>query len=420
MPSMQSRGLLPRRAEGELEAALADTRVVVINGARQVGKSTLARLVLDRYPGAEERRLDDPPTLDAARRDPVAFVRHPGLLLIDEVQRAPELLLPIKDAVDRDPTPGRFLLTGSARVLALAELPDALPGRMETIELWPLSQGEIDGLPDGFVDAAFAHGADLHLPGTATRQSYAARVARGGYPDALRRADARRRSRLFGSYVDAIVGKDVRELTQITQLTELRRLVTTVARRAGCLVVPTNLAADLGAARTTVGRYVDLLEAVFLIRRIPAWSSALTRRAVGTSKLLFTDSGLLCHVLGVDENQLASPFTHAGHIVESFVLSELARQLDWSSGEVRLHHYRTRDGVAVDALLERASGEVVGVEVKAGETVTGSDFAGLRHLAERVGERFRAGFVLHLGVASLPFGPRMRALPLSALWEARP
>lgn len=412
-------GLLPRRAESELVAALTDTRVVVVNGARQVGKSTLARLVLERYPQAEERRLDDPPTLDAARRDPVAFVRHPGLLLIDEVQRAPELLLPIKDTVDRDPRPGRFLLTGSARVLALADLPDALPGRMESIELWPLSQGEIDRSPDGFVDAAFAHGADVHVPGTSTREDYAARIVRGGYPEAVRRSDPRRRGRLLGSYVDAIISRDVRELSQIAQLTELRRLVATAAARAGSLFVLGNLAADLAMPRTTVGRYVDLLEAVFLIRRIPAWSGALTRRAIGTPKLVFTDSGLLCHLLGIDEERLASPLAHAGHVVESFAVSELARQLDWSAHEVRLHHYRTRDGVEVDAVLERASGEIVGIEIKAAETVTGRDFAGLWHLAERVGDRFLAGFVLHLGTQSLPFGPRMRALPLSALWHAR-
>ncbi|MGQ0623638.1 MAG: ATP-binding protein [Sporichthyaceae bacterium] len=400
-----------------MRIALTDTRVVAINGARQVGKSTLARRVLADVPDAQERRLDDPATLAAARRDPTAFVRHPGLLLIDEIQRAPELLLAIKDTVDLDPRPGRFLLTGSARLLALGALPDALPGRMESIELWPLSQGEIEGVTEGFVEEAFALGADLHRPGVLSRVDYAARISRGGYPDAVLRTDARRRGRLLSSYVDAVVGKDIADLREISQLTELRRLVATVAGRAGSLLVPANVAADLGAPRTTIARYIDLLEAVFLIRRIPAWSSSLTRRAIGTPKVVFTDSGLLAQVLGLDAESLSSVRASNGHLVESFALSELARQLEHSHAEIRLHHYRTRDGVEVDAILENSFGAVVGIEIKATESVRGNDFAGLNHLAARLGERFRAGFVLHLGTQSLPFGPRMRALPLSAIWD---
>ncbi len=141
--------------------ALSDTRVVTLNGARQTGKSTLARIAARQHPNALMRLLDDPATLRAARDDPAGFVEHDGLLVIDEVQLAPELFRSIKVAVDTDPRPGQFLLTGSAQVLALRELPDALPGRMEIVELWPFSQGELERSPDAFVDAAFASGPTL-------------------------------------------------------------------------------------------------------------------------------------------------------------------------------------------------------------------------------------------------------------------
>src|SRR5262244_2916896 len=194
--------LVARQAFARAVEALTDTRVVVVNGARQVGKSTLAEAVLRERPGGVARFLDDPATRAAAEADPTAFVRHDGLLLIDEVQRVPDLWLAIKREVDRDPRPGRFLLTGSARLLALRALPDALPGRSETVELWPLSQGEIEDEPDGFVDAAFAVGADLRgRPTELRRQDYLARMARGGYPEAWRRETPRRRQRFFDSYL---------------------------------------------------------------------------------------------------------------------------------------------------------------------------------------------------------------------------
>ncbi|MGL4744460.1 MAG: ATP-binding protein, partial [Dermatophilaceae bacterium] len=190
--------LYPRHASTAVSRALEDTRVVVVNGARQTGKSTLARLVTDDRGGTEVRYLDDAATRAAAAADPAAFVRHDGLLVLDEVQRVPDLLLAIKHRVDLDPTPGQYLLTGSARLFALRDIPDVLPGRAETIELWPLSQGELAGEPDGFVDGVFEHGADLDVsPGKENRESYLARALRGGYPGAVRRADPGRRARFF-------------------------------------------------------------------------------------------------------------------------------------------------------------------------------------------------------------------------------
>jgi predicted AAA+ superfamily ATPase len=412
--------LYPRRAETMALEALADTRVVVVNGARQVGKSTLARSILKARPGAKELYLDDPAVLDAAREDPVGFVRHDELLLIDEVQRAPELLLPIKREVDRDPRPGRYLLTGSARLLDLRDLPDALPGRAETIELWPLSQGEIDSAPDGFVDAVFRRGTGVDLRTTLGKRDYVSRALRGGYPEAVRRDPGRRRARFFDSYVSDLITRDVRQLTDIQRPAEMRKLLSVVAARMGGLAVTQALGSDVGMSRVTLSRYLDLLELVFVIKRIPAWSSNVTTRAIATPKLLVVDSGLGGRLIGMAPERAMEPTSAVGPLLENFAVGEIARQLTWADEPVQLFHYRDRDKIEVDAVLEHASGDLVGVEIKAAETVRRDDFHGLRHLQSRLGRRFLAGFVLYSGQESLSFGDRLKALPLAALWRLSP
>ena len=411
--------VVPRKAQPVVAAALADTRVVTINGARQAGKSTLARLAVADAPNPLFRLLDDPSTLRAAQDDPVSFVEHDGLLVIDEVQLAPELFRAIKLVVDAEPRAGRFLLTGSARILALRDLPDALPGRMETVELWPFSQGEIDGEPDRFVEAAFARGPALTHRSTLRRRDYLDRVTRGGYPEAVRRTP-RRRTAFFESYLSTLIERDVTELASIERRGDLRRLLGLLAGRSGGLLVPAALSTQSGIPRTTLARYLELLSAVFLIKQIPAWTTGATGRAIGTPKLAYVDSGVACHLLGQNAARLGEPGGAAGPMVENFVLSELARQLSWSDERVSLCHYRTRDGVEVDAVLEAADGRVVGIEVKAGATVRSEDLAGLRHLADRLDERFVAGYVLYTGQQTLPFGDRLRAVPLDALWRTSP
>ncbi|MGH2599803.1 MAG: ATP-binding protein [Dehalococcoidia bacterium] len=393
--------------------------MVTINGARQAGKSTLARIAAARETNSVVRLLDDPATLRAAYDDPTGFVDHDGLLVIDEVQLAPELFRAIKVAVDTDPRPGAFLLTGSAQILALRDLPDALPGRMEILELWPFSQGEIDGTPDRFIDAAFTHGPALAHTSTLRKRDYLERVVRGGYPEAVRRLP-RRRSAFFDSYLTALIERDVTELSVIERRGDLRRLLALLAGRSGGLLVPGGLSTQSGIPRTTLNRYLELLSAVFLIKRIPAWSTGHTRRAVGAPKLACVDSGLACHLLGQGAARLNEPDGAAGPMLENFVLMELARQLTWSTERVRLHHYRTKDKVEVDAVLESADGRVVAVEVKAGATVRMEDLAGLRHLVSRIGSRLVAGYVLYTGQQTLPFGDRLRALPIDALWRLSP
>ncbi|MER5625287.1 ATP-binding protein [Streptosporangium sp. NPDC002544] len=409
-----------RNAESLVREALADTRVVLINGARQSGKSTLTTLVASTGESPLTRSLDRPEILAAAQEDPNTFVEHSGLLVIDEIQHAPELLRSIKYQVDTDSRPGRFLLTGSARVLGLKSLPDALPGRMETIELWPFSQGEIDGGADDFVDSVFRL-ADGPLPILSgdSRRALALRIARGGFPEAVARPDPRRRRRFLASYVNTLIERDIRDLSDISKPADLRRLLQLVAARTGQLLVAANLASDLSVSAKTVQRYLDLCEEIFLIKRVPAWSSNLATRAIATSKVACVDSGIAAYLLGLDENRLATGGDLFGPLLEGFVLMELARQLSWAEEDVRLFHYRTKDQVEVDAVLETADGRVAGVEVKASATVRSDDFRGLRLLERQTGDAFAAGVVLYTGDQSLSFGPRLKALPVSALWRLR-
>jgi hypothetical protein len=410
--------ILPRHAATAVTEALADTRVVLVNGARQCGKSTLvARIGGER--GAEWRSLDRAATRQAANFDPTEFVVTEGPLVIDEVQRVPELLLAIKETVDADPRPGRFLLTGSARVLGLRGLPDALPGRMETIELWPLSQGEIDEQPDGFVDSAFALGPRLHHTSTESRNDYIERLTRGGFPEAVART-GRRRERFLDSYVADLINRDVIQLSEIERGPEMRALTRLLAARSGQLLVVGALANELGLPQPTVKRYVGLLEEVFLIKRIPAWSRNLSSRAIATPKVAMVDSAIASGLLGLDAASLRRPAGPLGPLLEGFVAMELARQLTWSEQRVELFHYRTKDKVEVDIVLENRQGQVVAIDVKAASTVKVEDFRGLRHLAERLGDDLRVGIVFYTGQQTLPFGPRFRAVPISALWQTPP
>ncbi|MGQ0505762.1 MAG: ATP-binding protein [Myxococcaceae bacterium] len=407
--------VLPRRAREQVEEALSDTRVVNVNGARQVGKSTLVHSLVRKRSDVIERLLDRATDLAAARADPNRFVRHEGLLVVDEIQRAPELILAIKAAVDDDPRPGQFLLTGSARLLGLRTLPDALVGRMETIELWPFSQGEIEQKREQFIDLVFSDEPELPAAGTDVREDYVLRLTRGGFHEAVRR-DERRRAKFFDSYLNDLIERDVTQLAEIDRREGLQRLIRVLADHAARPLNVAALAFDVHLPATTVERYLTLFEEVFLIKRLPSWSASATKRAVQMRKLLFVDTGVCSHLRGRTAKRLLRDDTVIGPLLENFVLGELARQLPWAETRATLHHYRTRDGVEVDAVLEAADGRVVGLEVKSGETVRNDDFAHLRHLQTRIPDRFHLGVVFHTGKQTLSFGERLIAVPIDTLW----
>jgi uncharacterized protein len=409
---------LPRFAEAPIADALTDTRVVILNGARQCGKSTVVETVTKTKRNVVAKTLDRPNDLAAAKADPEGFVEHDGLMVIDEIQRAPGIVLPIKARVDRDRRPGQFLLTGSARILGLKSLPDALVGRSETIELWPFSQREIEG--EGgqrkhFVDSLLLDAPKFAGSGQSSRDEYVARVLRGGFPEATKRTGVRR-IRFFESYVHDLIDRDVVQLSEIERRADLLRLVRLLSSRQATLLKIDEVSSTLGVPARTIERYVGLLEQVFLLKRIPAWSSSRTTRAVRMQKLMMVDSGIAGFLNGTTERSIQRDPGQFGPLLENFVLSEVARQLTWSSTPLTLFHYRTRDGEEVDGLLEANDGRLVGIEVKASASVNEADFRHLIHLSNRAGGKFQLGVVLYTGDSVLSFGPRLRAVPLDALW----
>jgi len=415
--------MISRNVTEPLLAALSDTPVVALHGARQVGKSTLARMLADSAHPATYYTLDDPSVRDAALEDAGAFLSGlVGPVVIDEVQRAPELLLAVKAAVDRDRSAGRFLLTGSAQILQLPRLADTLAGRIEVLTLWPFTQGELAGVRDCLVERLFGDESLLLSPGAQSpddeRGDLIARLLAGGYPEALERASHARRAAWFRNYVLTVTERTVRDVAEIAGLPDLRRLLSALAARSGSSVNYADLSRSLGMPQSTLKRYVALLQITFLVIRVPAWHTNLTSRLMKTAKAHVADSGLLLHLLGADEMRLAADPTLLGQALESFVVAELTRQAGWSRVAADVFHFRTHTGREVDIVLEDPSGGVVGVEVKLTASPTTADFRGLQALAEVAGERFRRGVVLCLARGPVPFGPRMQSLPLRSLWSA--
>jgi uncharacterized protein len=406
----------PRYLAGPLSEALADTPVVVVAGPRQAGKSTLAARVVDEA-GGTWLTLDDAAVLDAARTDPVGFVSgRRGLVGIDEAQRVPELLLAIKAEVDRARAPGRFLLTGSTRLLGAPRLADSLAGRMEALTLWPFTQAELDDgvVAHALIDSAFGDAISDLDPHAVSRSEVLERAGGGGFLPALARS-GRRRTAWFDSYVAGVVDREVRALADAAYLRELPRLLRLCAARTSGELNVTDLARDLGLSRPTVERYLAHLEAVFLIQTVPAWSTNLTARVVRRPKLTITDPGLAARLLG---GRLSNDAELAGRLVETFVVAELRAQAEWSQARPSLFHFRDRDGAEVDLVLESGDGRVVGVEVKTGATVRAEDLRGLRLLEHRFGPDFAAGIVLCTAPEPRHLGGRLWILPISALWQA--
>lgn len=409
--------MIERALASRLLAALSDTPVVMLAGGRQTGKSTLVTHLDRPGPQAEYVTFDDPTQLAGARRDPVGFIDAcDGPVILDEIQRAPELFLPIKAAVDRRREPGRFLLTGSANVLALPAVADALVGRIEVLRLWPLSRAEIEGRPAArFVELLFAQRPDLPRPASLGRRELVERVVRGGYPEAaLGRDDARRR-RWFVSYLSTILDRDVRGLADIERLEQLPNVLAALALRGRGPLNKSAIGQDLGIPQSSLERYLLLLERVFLTCRLPAWHRRLQPRLVKSPKLLLADSGLLCHLLHADRRRLADDPTLFGLVLESYVGMEIVKTTSVAAEEPRVMHYRPAKGVEVDFVLETADGRVAGVEVKAAASVAEADFGRFEPLAQGLGERFIRGVILYAGDRVVPFGDRLAAWPIAML-----
>lgn len=407
--------LYPRLIRPRILEALDDTRVVMVMGARQVGKSTLTRSIAETEHRADILSLDDRTTRAAAIQDPTSFVaalERPAL--IDEVQRSPDLLLAIKDVVDRDQRPGRFLLTGSANVLTHPKVADALTGRMETIQLWPLAESEVEQGNGRLVDTLFSGHAPRIEDAPVGMQAVVGRLARGGYPEARRR-EGRRRLRWYESYLETTFDRDLRDLSEARRLDEMPRLLRLVAAQAANLFSARSVAGRLAIDHKTVASYVELLETVFLVRRIPPWRPGLGSREVHTPKIYVVDSGLFAYLVGADANRIATDQQVRGKALENFVAMETLRQLGWAETSARQFHYRD-DRDEIDVVLENVAGELVAIEVKAAATVDPSDYRVLSKLRDARRGTFVAGAVLYTGPRTIPLSERIWAVPLSSLW----
>jgi len=396
--------------------SVEDSPVSMLAGARQTGKSTFCENILAKHVAAEYITLDDITTLAAAKNNPGSFLRGLSkIVIIDEVQRAPDLFIPLKSIVDKERENRRFILTGSANVLALPKISESLAGRMEIHSLWPLSQGEISGRRERFIDTIL--NGKMPEPGDSIDwNSLALLLHRGGYPEAQKRQSESRRDKWFASYLSSILQKDIRDLANIEGLTEIPNLLSFIAGRVSSLLNFSELSRISGIPNTTLKRYYTLLKNVFLVVELPAWHSNLDKRLVKAPKVYLNDTGLLCHLLGLSQTQLDSDTTAAGPILENFIVAEILKQISWAERRARLYHFRTSKGQEVDLVLETGDKKIVGVEIKRSASVSPSDFKGLKVLKDLSGKQFNAGFVLYTGDLAVRFDDDLFALPVSAIW----
>ena len=398
--------------------ALRDTPVVFLNGARQTGKSTLMKIISDEVYPADYLTLDDSTILAAASGDPQGFVSAiEGPVVIDEVQRVPDLFLAIKAEVDRNRKPGKFLLTGSANVLLLPKIAESLVGRMEILTLWPLSQGEIESHKENFFDILFLNKSISQKKYELHQTELIKKILIGGFPEILSRQSVERQKAWFSSYLTTILQRDIRDISNIEGLTSLPRLLSLLSTRLCSLLNFSELSRTISIPQSTLKRYLTLLETIFLFKLLPAWSGHLGKRLLKSPKILLTDTGLASYLMGVDQKRIKDNPQLLGSLLENFVIMEIYKQTGWSKEQISLFHFRTQTGQEVDLVLENPAGRIVGIEIKSSSSVRPEDFKGLRYLQEEIKSKFVCGIVLYTGSNVVSFGPNLKAIPISSIWK---
>jgi hypothetical protein len=398
--------------------ALKDTQVILINGARQTGKSTLCRqLVGEGSFDGQIMTMDDPTILTAAQTDPLGFLQDLSPhAIIDEVQRAPELFLSIKKLIDENRKGRRIILTGSADVMTLPQVADSLAGRIEIHHLWPLSQTEIQGRRSKFLNTLIAPDGRFQSHKHNWRNMIET-IRAGGYPEALQRETEGRKAKWFESYIGAVLQKDIRNLANIEGLTQIPNILQLLGTRVGSTVNLSDIGRLSGVKNTTLQRYMALLEHVFLILKIPAWTPNIEGQFVKSSKIFLNDTGLLCHLRGESVDSLMEDKTTAGAFLENFIVTEIIKQLSWSGLFLKPYHFSVHSGAEVDLILEDRKKQLYGIEIKSTASVGQNDFKGLKRLAEVAGKKFQRGVVLYGGEHMVGgFGENLQAVPLSAVW----
>ena len=407
--------LYPRQISNTLQEALTDTPVVCLLGPRQSGKTTLA---LKYCPEFSYITFDDATLLEVARGDPVGFVQ--GLsdhVILDEVQRAPELMPAIKASVDRDRKPGRFLLTGSANLLLLPKVQESLAGRVEVLHLYPLTELEKQRNERLLLKDFLAGTLSPQINGEqSVATGVAEAVCQGGYPEPLKRSLGRAR-RWHTQYLNAIIQRDVKDISAIRDELEMSRLMSMLAYRTGQLLNLSSLARDLGIGRDTTEKYLTILERLFLVRRLPAWHRNRSKRLIKAPKIHVVDSGLCSTLMGISSADWNSRAQEFGPLLESFVIQQLICQASWMGDDIHFSHYRDKDQVEVDLVVEQGQ-DVWGVEVKRSASIHPKDGSGIARLAAQAGKRFKGGMILYCGTNTLPLeNIRGLAVPMNALWR---
>lgn len=408
--------MLKRQLQQRLDEFLKTFPVVLLTGARQTGKTTLVESIAENG-SFLYRTFDDEMSLTNASADPSGWIEAlPKPLIIDEVQRFPELFLSIKRDVDRHRHSGRYLLTGSANPLLLPRLGDSLAGRMGIVTLYPFSQGEIQGKENQFASRIFLEEFSFKEFEPLSLDSLAERMLRGGYPPAQSLAGLEDVKRWVSAYLQTLMERDVRDISNVQGLREFPKLFRLIATRSGQLLNVSDLSRSLGMVNVTLNRYLRLLETLYLVHLVPGWYSNLGKRIVKSPKLHLIDTAIMGQLLEIDQARLIDNPQLAGQFLESFVFAELLKQKGWSSIDYELYHFRDGD-YEVDFVLERPDGSIVGIEVKCAKTIHTNDLRGLKHLKSLTKKQFKQGIVLHLGTSIEPLGEDLWAVPVQALWD---
>lgn len=404
-----------RYSQHYVEEALADTPVVFIMGARQCGKTTLVQSIIDS--NWEYLTLDDQVQLEAARFDPVGFIRNlpPKPIAIDEVQRLPELFVSIKQSVDEKRKPGRFLLTGSANALLLPKLSDSLAGRMEAICLKPLSEGEILGIKPTFLKKILEE--DLPRADQGKGREYLIeRLISGCFPEPLQRPEERRRLTWYQQYVQTLVQRDIQDIANITHIDLMGKFVKLACFYSAKLVNFSEFGSKIGLNHSTVKKYLSLLEQLFLLEVLPAWHPNEYKRLIKTPKLHMVDTGIIAAMRTITKEHLLQHPQEMGSLLESFVYNELKKQALWIDKPLNFYHYRDKDKVEIDIIIEDRIGRFIAIEVKASSTVSASDFSGLSKFQKMTKSKFKMGLILYDGNRVNSFGKNLYSVPIANLW----
>ncbi|OAI49216.1 hypothetical protein AYO45_00520 [Gammaproteobacteria bacterium SCGC AG-212-F23] len=409
--------LYQRWQKQSIEKSMKNRRVLLLSGPRQCGKTTLAKQLTTK--NTVYRTLDDLAVRTLAESDPHGFVQHSknSMLMIDEIQRAPQLLSAIKLVVDEDTQPGQYLLTGSANIQSLPSVQESLAGRITKIRLRPLTQGEIINAKPTFIERAFLGMTETINPSLIQRKTILTLAMRGGFPEAVKLA-ANEREQWHHDYINALLERDLRDITRITQLHAMQELIHTLAAWSGKFMDISAIGSGLAIQRPTIESYINALEALYLIERIPPWTHTDYERVGKQSKIYMTDAGMMSAILRYRLDRIEMDADRSGKLIETFIFNELATLIDVSNGKYRLYHYRDREKREIDFLIERDDQALLGIEIKAGSAISEADFKHLKWFRDNIAKnKSFIGIVLYTGSQAGLMGKQLYAIPMSILWQ---